>query len=88
MYRNMQTHGYVKSETDKLISLLVSSDPQVSRVFYLGITEHSNLGDMAQHYCIKNWIEENYQKCAKSFRTISFSYIVSARTNDVFFVNK
>ena len=68
MYRNMQTHGYVKSETDKLTSLLVSSDPQVSRVFYLGITEHSNLGDMAQHYCIKNWIEENYP----SFELVMF----------------
>ena len=31
-----------------------------SRVFYFGITAHSNLGDMAQHYCIKKWIKENY----------------------------
>ena len=30
------------------------------RVFYLGITAHSNLGDMAQHYCICKWINENY----------------------------
>ena len=30
------------------------------RVFYLGITAHSNLGDMAQHYCITKWIRENY----------------------------
>jgi len=29
-------------------------------VFYLGITEQPNLGDMAQHYCIKKWIGENY----------------------------
>jgi exopolysaccharide biosynthesis predicted pyruvyltransferase EpsI len=31
-----------------------------NRVFYLGITAHSNLGDMAQHYCITEWIKENY----------------------------
>lgn len=30
------------------------------RVFYLGITLHSNLGDMAQHYCINKWIDEHY----------------------------
>lgn len=33
------------------------------RIFYLGITPHSNLGDMAQHYCICKWIESNYPKC-------------------------
>lgn len=30
------------------------------RIFYLGITAHSNLGDMAQYYCIHRWIEHNY----------------------------
>lgn len=30
------------------------------RLYYLGITAHSNLGDMAQHYCICKWINENY----------------------------
>lgn len=30
------------------------------RIFYLGITAHSNLGDMAQNYCIHNWIRKNY----------------------------
>lgn len=29
-------------------------------VFYLGITAHSNLGDMGQYYCIRKWITENY----------------------------
>lgn len=29
-------------------------------VFYLGITSHSNLGDMGQYYCIRKWIYENY----------------------------
>lgn len=29
-------------------------------VFYLGITAHSNLGDMGQYYCIHNWILANF----------------------------
>lgn len=31
-----------------------------SRVFYLGITEQPNLGDMAQHFCISKWLDENF----------------------------
>lgn len=31
-----------------------------ARVFYLGITEQPNLGDMAQHYCISKWLDENF----------------------------
>lgn len=34
--------------------------PGRDRVFYFGITKHSNLGDLAQRYCITNWIKENY----------------------------
>lgn len=30
------------------------------RIFYLGRSENNNLGDNAQHLCIKNWIQENY----------------------------
>lgn len=29
------------------------------RIFYLGVTAHRNLGDLAQHYCINRWLE-NY----------------------------
>lgn len=31
-----------------------------ARVFYLGITEQPNLGDMAQHFCISKWLDENF----------------------------
>lgn len=34
--------------------------PKQHRVYYLGITEHSNLGDMGQYLCILNWIKENF----------------------------
>lgn len=42
------------------IKRLEEIKPGEKRIFYLGITEHTNLGDMAQHYCIKNWISQNY----------------------------
>ena len=41
-------------------SSLLKLQPGKKRVYYFGITEHPNLGDMAQHYCIKKWISENY----------------------------
>lgn len=47
---------YRKSECLRIGSLL----PSTKKIFYLGITEQPNLGDMAQHYCIKKWIGENY----------------------------
>ncbi len=30
------------------------------RILYFGIPMHSNLGDQAQKYCIRKWIQENY----------------------------
>ena len=35
-------------------------EPGPQRVYYCGITKHPNLGDLAQRYCITNWIKENY----------------------------
>ena len=35
-------------------------NPNLPCIYYLGITAHSNLGDLAQHYCILKWIKENY----------------------------
>lgn len=52
---------YVKDYWDSLrLDKLSKDSNSPARIFYLGITAHSNLGDMAQHYCIKRWIEENY----------------------------
>ena len=48
----------IKKEIRKLYSL--NNDSINPRVYYLGITSHSNLGDMAQYYCICNWISDNY----------------------------
>lgn len=48
----------IKAEMAAIVHL--KKDSSQNRVFYLGITPHSNLGDIAQHYCICKWIENNY----------------------------
>lgn len=48
---------HVYNETIKLNGIKKDNK---TRIFYLGITEHSNLGDMAQYYCISNWLDQNY----------------------------
>lgn len=54
--KNTRYDNAMKKAADRLDSLT----PAENRVFYLGITAHSNLGDLGQHYCIKKWIGENY----------------------------
>lgn len=44
----------------EMIALKKLSPSSNGRIFYLGITPHSNMGDMAQYYCICKWIDENY----------------------------
>ena len=64
---------------------LLKLQPDKKRVFYLGITEHSNLGDMAQHYCIKKWIGENYP----DYELLMFeaTLIVNPKFTNTFFNN-
>jgi len=50
----------VKRRTDTNRLLRISKDVNNQKIFYFGITEHSNLGDLAQYYCIRKWISENY----------------------------
>ncbi len=58
--RNHQTHDYILKDTRRLQELACNNRQDVARIYYLGITQHSNMGDMGQHYCIKKWISENY----------------------------
>lgn len=54
--KKKQYDSRMKRESERLLRL----EPAEKRLFYLGITAHSNLGDMAQHYCIRKWISENF----------------------------
>ncbi len=49
---------HIKNETDRLLH--IPNGTSQPKIFYFGITEHSNLGDLAQYYCIRKWINENY----------------------------
>lgn len=49
-----------RKDTAVLNKLIDEQEDRCPKVYYLGITAHSNLGDMAQHYCITKWIKENY----------------------------
>jgi len=51
--KNIQLHA----DTVRLCQISGEHSP---KVFYFGITEHSNMGDMAQCYCIRSWITENF----------------------------
>jgi hypothetical protein len=53
------------------------------RIFYLGITEQPNLGDMGQHYCIKKWITENYPDY--KLIMVESSVITTSSTTNTFF---
>ena len=58
-YRPLKS--YLKTCSHRADAARLYNMPSASmRVFYLGITNHPNLGDMGQHYCIKKWIGENY----------------------------
>ncbi|MCK4983261.1 MAG: polysaccharide pyruvyl transferase family protein [Victivallaceae bacterium] len=49
---------YIRKQTARLSQ--ISRGGKQYKIFYLGIVEHSNLGDLAQYYCIKRWIRSNY----------------------------
>lgn len=57
--RNEKKRRYIKRDTC-IVKSLISSSNGKRRIFYLGITCHSNLGDMAQYHCINHWIKDNY----------------------------
>lgn len=56
-YKKMLRWYHIKKEVHRLRKI---KSFKGNRIFYLGITNHSNLGDMAQYYCIHAWILQNY----------------------------
>ncbi len=57
VYKKYREYQYNKKETVRLTTI---PHTERQKVFYLGITAHSNLGDMAQYYCIRKWLYENF----------------------------
>ena len=46
-----------KRDFAQFVSFLQSTKGK-KRIFYLGVTAHCNLGDLAQHYCICRWLDK------------------------------
>lgn len=57
LYKNIAYNIFLKKEITKLKHIPNSPYP---KIFYLGVPEHSNLGDLAQYFCIKKWLKLNY----------------------------
>lgn len=58
--RKMCKTNFIKNDIERIKTEISCCPKSQPRLFYLGITAHSNLGDMAQYYCIHNWILKNY----------------------------
>lgn len=56
-YLTIKRDEHIYTDTQRLCGIVRNSR---RKVFYLGIPEHSNLGDMAQCFCIRRWIAENF----------------------------
>lgn len=56
IFQNIRYDRLMCSESERLLHLPYSEN----RIFYLGVVAHVNLGDLAQQYCILNWLKENY----------------------------
>lgn len=80
MYRSYKRNKYNLREIERVRK---ESEAAKKRIFYLGITEQPNLGDMAQHYCIKKWIKENYPDYAMVM--IESRVITKTATTKAFF---
>lgn len=59
-FRSIRKIQRIKNEVNKVRMEIRACSATQSKIFYLGITAHTNLGDMAQYYCIHNWLLNNY----------------------------
>lgn len=66
-FRYYQESVHIYFQTYKLKSI---SFDNKSRIFYLGVPSHSNLGDMAQYYCINLWLSQSFPNtCVYEFES-------------------
>lgn len=74
-----------KRQEMKKFKLFCNLQPGTKRVFYCGITIHPNLGDLAQRYCITNWIRENYPE--HELLMLESDLIVNPKITNQFFAH-
>ena len=60
--RNFKIRGKVGYYSKKGLLKLNDVNENSKNIFYFGVPIHTNLGDLAQYYCIKRWLNENYKQ--------------------------
>lgn len=61
-YKKAVRYFYIKNHSNKIDQAILETS---KKLFYLGVAAHSNLGDLAQYYCIKKWIDTNFPNYRK-----------------------
>lgn len=59
-FRILKEYFARRKMTNELIEKHYYLEKNDKKIFYFGVPEHNNLGDMAQTYCIRKWITDNY----------------------------
>lgn len=57
--RNHRKNRFIKYDVSR-VQTEIGKGAGLPKIYYLGITAHSNLGDMAQYFCIHQWIQKYY----------------------------
>ena len=60
--RDLKHYCRIVSKSKKIVDELSKLEASDKRVFYLGVPVHENLGDAAQMYCIRKWIQKYYHE--------------------------
>lgn len=61
-FRNIKIRKKVGYYSKKGLLKLEQVNESSNNIFYFGVPIHTNLGDLAQYYCIKRWLKENYKE--------------------------
>ena len=60
--RMLREYSARKKMADEFIIKYSNVSKETRKVFYFGIPEHNNLGDIAQTYCTEKWLSECFPK--------------------------
>lgn len=59
-YLFLDKYSKTRKKSSALAAYLNKLQKNTQKIYYFGVPTHENLGDAAQMYCIRKWINENY----------------------------